>query len=71
MTPLKQVATNLVEWLVVTDELASSFKVSHDSGGAAPAPPTTNEYLTNVVEAHCHVAGSTSRERLMSNLHGI
>ena len=26
--------------------------------------------MYNVVEAHCHVAGSTSRERLMSNLRG-
>ena len=27
--------------------------------------------MHNVVEAHCHVAGSTSRERLMSKLRGI
>ena len=48
ITPLKQVATNLVEWLVLTSELASSFKVSHDSGGHLPAPPITYEYLTVV-----------------------
>ena len=28
-------------------------------------------HIGNVVEAHCHVARSTSRERLMSNLRGI
>ena len=30
-----------------------------------------NIVWNNVVEAHCHVTGSTSRERLMSNLRGI
>ena len=33
--------------------------------------PRHNYDVHNVVEAHCHVAGSTLRERLMSNLRGI